>query len=82
MLTNRRQFLKQAAIGGAALSGLPLLSPSALNIQPYSNLKITKVRYYSAPDYNKPLFNQARGIVEVHTDGGIVGIGEGVLKIP
>ncbi len=80
MLTNRRQFLKQAAIGGAALSGLPLLSPSALDIQPYSNLKITKVRYYSAPDYNKPLFNQARGIVEVHTDGGIVGIGEGGFK--
>ncbi len=80
MLTNRRQFLKQAAIGGAALSGLPLLSPSALDIQPYSNLKITKVRYYSAPDYNKPLFNQARGIVEVHTDGGIIGIGEGGFK--
>jgi L-alanine-DL-glutamate epimerase-like enolase superfamily enzyme len=40
-------------------------------------MQITKVRYYDAPGYNKPLFNQARGIVEVETDAGVVGIGEG-----
>jgi L-alanine-DL-glutamate epimerase-like enolase superfamily enzyme len=43
-------------------------------------MKITKIRYYGAPGYNKPLFNQARGIVEVETDAGIVGIGEGGSK--
>lgn len=43
-------------------------------------LKITKIRYYAAPGYTKPLFNQARGIVEVETDGGITGIGEGGSK--
>ena len=43
-------------------------------------MKITKIRYYSAPGYNKPLFNQARGIVEIETDGGIIGIGEGGSK--
>lgn len=42
-----------------------------------SGLKITKIRYYSAPGYNKLLFNQARGIVEIETDGGIIGTGEG-----
>lgn len=42
-----------------------------------TNLKITKIRYYSAPGYNKILFNQARGIVEIETDSGITGIGEG-----
>lgn len=42
-----------------------------------SGMKITKIRYYNAPGYNKPLFNQARGIVEIETDNGISGIGEG-----
>jgi L-alanine-DL-glutamate epimerase-like enolase superfamily enzyme len=40
-------------------------------------MKIKKIRYYSAPGYNKPLFNQARGIVEIETDDGITGTGEG-----
>ena len=80
MPTNRRQFLKHAAFGGAALSGLPLLSNAALPSQTHSDLKITKVRYYSAPGYTKPLFNQTRGIVEVFTNEGIVGIGEGGVK--
>lgn len=72
----RRHFLKSAALGSAAvLSGLPLYRSEAA-----SKMKITKVRYYSAPGYNKPLFNQARGIVEVETDGGIIGIGEGGSK--
>lgn len=42
-----------------------------------SGYKIAKIRYYNAPDWNKPLFNQARGIVEVETDSGHIGIGEG-----
>jgi galactonate dehydratase len=72
----RRNFLKTAAIGSAAaLAGFPILRAEAA-----SKLKITKIRYYAAPGYNKPLFNQARGIVEIHTDGGIIGIGEGGSK--
>ncbi len=69
----RRQFLKSTAIGSvAATLGVPLIGTGAV-----PKLKITKIRYYSAPGYTKPLFNQARGIVEIQTDGGIVGIGEG-----
>nr|WKN37287.1 mandelate racemase/muconate lactonizing enzyme family protein [Tunicatimonas sp. TK19036] len=76
----RRNFLKTAALGSAALSAFPLLNARAATREVASNMKITKVRYYSAPGYNKPLFNQARGIVEIHTDEGIVGIGEGGFK--
>ena len=57
------------------LACLPMLGVSSA-----PKIKITKVRYYSAPGYNKPLFNQARGIVEIETDGGIIGIGEGGSK--
>jgi len=72
----RRNFLKKAVLGSTAIvAGFPLFKATAA-----SKLKITKIRYYSAPGYNKPLFNQARGIVEVFTDGGIVGIGEGGSK--
>ena len=72
----RRHFLKTAAFGSTALMvGLPLYESEAA-----SKLKITKIRYYAAPGYNKPLFNQARGIVEIETDGGIIGIGEGGTK--
>ena len=72
----RRTFIKSAAIGSAAaMIGFPILKAEAA-----SKLKITKIRYYAAPGYNKPLFNQARGIVEIETDGGIIGIGEGGSK--
>jgi len=72
----RRNFIKSAFIGSAALlTGYPFMNSSAA-----SNLKITKIRYYSAPGYNNALFNQARGIVEIETDGGIIGIGEGGSK--
>ncbi len=72
----RRNFLKTAVLGSTALAvGMPLYE-----VQAASKLKITKVRYYAAPGYNKPLFNQARGIVEIETDGGIIGIGEGGSK--
>ena len=67
--------------GTALLTAMPLNNGVAAPLAtPPSKLKITKIRYYSAPGYNKPLFNQARGIVEVETDGGIIGIGEGGAK--
>ncbi len=77
----RRKFLQTAAWGSAvALAGFPLLSAGAAFNKNAPKLKITKIRYYSAPGYTKPLFNQARGIVEIETDGGIIGIGEGGSK--
>ncbi|MCE7070142.1 mandelate racemase/muconate lactonizing enzyme family protein [Dyadobacter sp. CY327] len=72
----RRTFLKTATLGAAAaMTGFPTTRTEAA-----SKLKITKIRYYAAPGYTKPLFNQARGIVEIETDGGIIGIGEGGSK--
>jgi galactonate dehydratase len=75
----RRNFIQNALVGGTALlAGIPLNNAvAAPAVKPPSKLKITKIRYYAAPGYTKPLFNQARGIVEVETDGGIIGIGEG-----
>jgi L-alanine-DL-glutamate epimerase-like enolase superfamily enzyme len=70
----RRKFLKLGAVGSAALfTGLAYPA----NAFDYSDLKIKKIRYYAAPGYTKPLFNQARGIVEVETDSGLIGVGEG-----
>ena len=72
----RRRFLKSAFLGStAALTGWPTLDAIAA-----PKLKITKIRYYAARGYTKPLFNQARGIVEIETDGGLIGIGEGGSK--
>lgn len=42
-----------------------------------SGRTISRIRYYDAPGYDKPLFNQARGIVEIETDDGLIGVGEG-----
>lgn len=72
----RRTFIKSAVLGSAGLiAGYPWLNAEAA-----SGLKITKIRYYAVPGYNKPLFNQARGIVEIETNEGIIGIGEGGSK--
>lgn len=80
----RRLFMKSALWGSAGIAaGLPVLksvAAPAIASNAFSSLKIKKVRYYAAPGYNKPLFNQARGIVEIETDGGIIGIGEGGTK--
>lgn len=80
----RRHFLQSTALGSlAALSGFGTaqatsgMNPSGQSVP---KLKITKIRYYAAPGYTKPLFNQARGIVEIETDGGLIGIGEGGSK--
>ncbi|MFC4873653.1 mandelate racemase/muconate lactonizing enzyme family protein [Negadavirga shengliensis] len=70
----RRKFLKLGAVGSAALF-TGLTHPA--RAFDYSDLKIKKIRYYAAPGYTKPLFNQARGIVEVETDSGLIGVGEG-----
>lgn len=78
----RRNFIRSGLLGTAAYGiGLPGLKGSIgyLNSEA-SKLKIKKIRYYNTPGYNKPLFNQARGIVEIETDGGITGIGEGGFK--
>ena len=78
---HRRDFITTATLVAAAVgSGIPIAAAFPANDTSASSLKITKIRYYSAPGYNKPLFNQARGIVEIETDGGIVGIGEGGSK--
>ncbi len=75
----RRSFLKSALFGSVAVAaGFPIPDVYAGSSLP--RLKITKIRYYSAPGYTKPLFNQARGIVEIETDGGVIGIGEGGSK--
>jgi len=78
----RRDFIRSASLTGAAiLVSAPGTQANTMAVgSAPSKMKITKIRYYGAPGYNKPLFNQARGIVEVETDAGIVGIGEGGSK--
>jgi hypothetical protein len=70
---NRRSAMKMMIAGSTAgLAGL-LLGPltraetgTSGSFSPDSDkgavpgLKITKIRYYAAPGYTKPLFNQAR----------------------
>src|SRR5882762_3580297 len=71
----RRKFLKATGISSfGILAGLPFASADR---EMYSKMKISKIRYYSATGYTKPFFNQARGIVEIETDSGLTGIGEG-----
>jgi L-alanine-DL-glutamate epimerase-like enolase superfamily enzyme len=81
----RRRFFQSAALGTAALTTGAFEKTAAAPTQgaperAAPKLRITKIRYYAAPGYTKPLFNQARGIVEVQTDGGLIGIGEGGSK--
>jgi L-alanine-DL-glutamate epimerase-like enolase superfamily enzyme len=79
----RRKFLKSTILASSAvITGSPLVRvrSSKSETASSSSMKITKIRYYSAPGYTKPLFNQARGIVEVETNGGVTGIGEGGSK--
>jgi L-alanine-DL-glutamate epimerase-like enolase superfamily enzyme len=77
----RRKFIQQATLAGIGMvAAAPLAKANTSPPAAPSKMKITKVRYYSAPGYNKPLFNQARGIVVVETDAGITGIGEGGSK--
>lgn len=87
---DRRNALKLIMTGSVAgitgFIGSPLSKASTHSFNAiqendvHPKMKIKKIRYYSAPGYNKPLFNQARGIVEIETDSGIIGIGEGGSK--
>lgn len=63
-------------VNSKATNGLPTGKFTNENILS-SGHTIAKIRYYDAPGWNKPLFNQARGIVEVETNTGHIGIGEG-----
>lgn len=60
----RRRFMKSALWASAGLAaGLPVLKSYAgtMNaLHTSSSIKIKKIRYYAAPGYTKPLFNQAR----------------------
>lgn len=78
----RRNFIQNASLAGIGMSAGLLNNKAYATAQTPepAKMKITKIRYYSAPGYTKALFNQARGIVEVETDGGIIGIGEGGAK--
>jgi galactonate dehydratase len=80
----RRLLLIAVPDSEALLTGFPTLKtkadPLTLLTTEVSKLTGKKTRYYSAPGYNKPLFKRAHGIVEIETDGGIIGIGEGRSK--
>ena len=56
----RKDFLQSALMGSGlfykGMSGLKEM-PGGTVQHASSNLKITKVRYYAAPGYNKPLIN-------------------------
>ena len=70
----RRSFIKSSLLTSAALlAGSSWLKAETLS----SKMKITAVRFYLPPVNNRQLFNQSRAIIEVETDGGIIGIGEG-----
>jgi L-alanine-DL-glutamate epimerase-like enolase superfamily enzyme len=75
-----KMIMTGSAVGIAGLLFGPLAKAENVGSEVKSKMKIVKIRYYSAPGYNKPLFNQARGIVEIETDSGIIGIGEGGSK--
>ena len=67
----RRDFLPASLGAGLAATAVPKPAPAASG-----PIKITRVRYYQAPD-TRPIFNQSSHIVTVETDAGITGIGEG-----
>jgi galactonate dehydratase len=69
---NRRRFLASALGGTAALAALWCRRADAA----MSAMKITKVRFYHSP-VNRPMINQSHHIVEVETDQGLIGVGEG-----
>ncbi len=67
MLT-RRSWIKTAVLGGSVL----LAKANAA----LAKMKITRIRFYEFPG-TRPIFNQSFHMVEVETDAGITGIGEG-----
>ncbi len=72
-MKNRRSFIQQSLLG---IGGI-MLTPTLLQSEPHSGLKIVRIKHYVDPNYSKPTFAQKRDIVVIETDGGIAGIGEG-----
>ena len=72
----RREFIRKNLLAAGGL----LYGPSLLYADVQSDLKITKIKHYQDPDYNKPTFAQMRDIVVVETSDGTIGIGEGGSK--
>ena len=75
-MTSRRNFLRQSVLGAGGIAFMP----SIMFAHTHSDLKIKKISHYRDPDYKKPTFAQARDIVVVETNSGIMGIGEGGSK--
>jgi galactonate dehydratase len=71
---NRRAFLKSVAAVPVAVAAMPRRVGASL-----PKAKITRVRILQPPMLN-PTFNQSNMLVEVETDIGITGIGEGGTK--
>ena len=71
----RRNFLTSIA----AVPGIGLLRPAAVEAAPLPRGKITRVRIFEPPAPN-PLFNQSNMVCTVETDFGLTGIGEGGSK--
>ena len=69
----RRLFLKSALVGGA-LAPTPRIATAQS-----PRMTIKRVRFYHSPN-PRPIFNQSTHVVEVETDQGIRGIGEGGTK--
>ena len=69
----RRLFLKSALAGGALVA-----TPRIATAQS-PRMTIKRVRFYHSPN-PRPIFNQSTHVVEVETDQGIRGIGEGGTK--
>jgi galactonate dehydratase len=67
---HRRAFLQSIIAGGASLSCVNR-AHAAL-----ADMKIKRIRFYQSPQ-SRPIFNQSFHVVEVETDAGITGIGEG-----
>ena len=73
----KREFLGSLlGAGGAVLAGGRRAEAAAAPAPRVGPLKITRVRFYQAPQ-PRPTFNQSNAIVTVETDQGITGIGEG-----
>ena len=66
----RREFLHSMLVSGVAL-GWASRAAAAL-----AEMKIKRIRFYHSPR-SRPIFNQSFHVVEVETDAGVTGIGEG-----
>ncbi len=75
----RRHFLKAALTGASAAvvgqaARAKAFAPATANL---SGLKIKKITFYNPPRYKPHRLAQAKGIVTVECDNGLLGVGEG-----